>query len=294
VAAVAAVAQLAEQSLAVLQRVRLALDGMKNQHSYLKMVSEDLANVVHLVEAIKLQPELQQESLKDGIQVLLDRANLLETCVADIQKKVKNGNLLKKFVYQLDKGPVEQKKLADMMENLSQAKETLFGLIQVIHVGISSRGSNFVVNLNLVDKVNSEVKKVPGLENGLQMFHFLKERGFGNSENREVELTGDDAIKLAELGWGPVDDDDDAMANNIVGGNIAHRYAIQPNAAVGVGTEDRYAVRKVKNNIVFNNTAEDSAWQPNTPISLETRDATLAHQQEMARLRAMLEEAKKS
>jgi hypothetical protein len=262
---------------------------MKNQATYLAMVSADLTNVIALVDAIRLEPQLQQRSLEDGIQAVLDRATLLETCVDEVKQKSKGGNLLRRFTYQLDKAPIEQKRLTEMMGNLADAKGTLFGLIQVVHVGISSRGSStFVVNLNIVDQVNHKLQNVPGFENGLPMFEFLKERGLGNGG--EVVLTKEDVDKLTKLGQETIDaldGPDGPQTLNMVVGNTAEPYSQQLPAQIGDGrTADLDAFQKVKHNIVIGNKAQKASVQIASPNSHRTLDKMLDQQLKLARILA--------
>ncbi|KAF1951048.1 hypothetical protein CC80DRAFT_496335 [Byssothecium circinans] len=294
IAAIAAITQLAEQSLAVLQRVRMAIDRMKNSASYLTMVSADLTNVIVLVDAIKQEPELQQNSLTGGISSLLYRATLLEAFVNELERKSSRGNLLRKFASQLDKGPTEQQRLDDLMGHLSQAKETLFGLVQVMHVGISSRGSNVVVNLKIVNQVNSKLQNVPGLENGLQMVELLKEHYISNNGEPEVVLNKDILDKLTKLGQDNVVALGVPGRTNQVVGNKSKPFAAMVNAPIGDGTSNPYAFHMVDHNIVLGNTAERGSFMMNAPNSRDIYDKTSEHSLAMAHILASNAELWKS
>jgi hypothetical protein len=276
--AIAAAAQLATQSIEILQRVQTALNRQKNGAIYLQTVSLDLTQTITIAELVRDEDQFQGNSIRNAIEGVLKTARVLDEFVQKLDEECQNGRGFRRFTHNLTQGPAEQKKVEEMRAELMHAKSTLSLAIQVAEVGlIRNMGHNdVVVNVFMIQSLNDRVREYPGLEGGLRISDLLKARGVV-MENGEVHLEEAD---LAALNRPPPyhrrDNIPPGAKALIVEDSTAKKGAIMLNAQVGKpGSHDRHDFIPLDYVRISNATAEENSLMLNNNNSIEVYGMTL-------------------
>ncbi|KAK0623479.1 hypothetical protein B0T14DRAFT_494954 [Immersiella caudata] len=262
-----AVAQLLEQSIQLLSRIRRAALRAKNLPTLIQQYSLEVSQTKSIVDLALSEPALRTpnvaaaiDSLKTAVEAL--RSHL--TALGDTRGVVRD------FVRAFVKGQRDAEKLEGLMGELGRRKGDLGMYVQLANVGLTRRVGERLglgVDVGAVEAVGRVVSEKLGGEGGLRIAKLIEGRERG--EEDIAMLARQDLVVPEDAGADP--GGTARQSSRRVAENEASGDALQVNTAVG---SDVW--KGVGSVTIERNKATGNATQWNYPIeSVETFLATL-------------------
>jgi hypothetical protein len=170
-----AVAQLFDQSIRVLGRIRKAHQRQKALLDVLAQHESELSSVKAMIGIIQDEKTLQTATVYSEVMRLEDVQKKLVKLLGELDPMLRKPIL--QFAHQLTKGSSDEARLAGIMSELGQVKSMLLLRIQVANVGVMRDvQQGLVANTEIIARVDQFLKEeVDGCE-GLKIARLLHGR----------------------------------------------------------------------------------------------------------------------
>jgi hypothetical protein len=300
-----ATAQLLDQAIRVLGRIRKARQRQKALLDNLVQHESELSSVKAMIDIIVDEESLRTASVLAEVVRLRDVQDKLVKLLKQLDPTPKTS--VQQFSHQLMNGSSDDSKMLAIMNELGQVKSMLLLRIQVANVGVMRDvQQRLVANTEVIARVDQFLKQeVSGCE-GLRIARLLQGRRPSSKHTRLryglkiLTGTDDGTVPLTSADWRSlrdtaddqnsddetlVDDSDSStgsetkrrvLIERIVLNNMARDQAIQINAPLG---KDIW--KNVDRIVIKNNIAENDAVQINYINSLENMMAMMTHRSKL-------------
>lgn len=300
-----ATAQLLDQAIRVLGRIRKARQRQKALLDVLAQHESELNSVKAMIGIITDEESLRTASVCSEVVRLRDVQDKLVKLLEQLDPRFRTS--VQQFSHQLKDGSSDESKMYAIMNELGQVKSMLLLRIQVANVGVMrDMQQRLVANTEVIARVDRFLKEELSGCDGLKIARLLQGRrpsskDSGLSYDIEV-LTGidDGTVPLSRADWRSlrdaaddqnsddetlVDDSDSSMSfeskmrtstERIVLSNMAKDQAIQLNGPLG---KDIW--KDVDRVVIKNNIAEHDAVQINYINTLEDTMALMTLRNEL-------------
>jgi hypothetical protein len=288
-----ATAQLLDQAIRVLGRIRKARQRQKALLDILAQHESELSSVKAMIGIIVDEESLRTASVCSEVVRLRDVQDKLVKLLEQLDPRPKTS--VQQFSHQLKNGSSDESKMFAVMSELGQVKSMLLLRIQVANVGVMRNvQQRLVANTEVIARVDQFLKEeVSGCE-GLRIARLLQGRRPSSKHpllwygTKVLTGTDDGTVPLTSADWRSLrdaaddqnsddetlfDDSDSSTSSEtkkrasmerIVLSNMAKNQAIQINAPIG---KDIW--RNIDRIVIKNNIAENDAVQINYVNTLE-------------------------
>ncbi|KAH3920273.1 hypothetical protein HBI56_067700 [Parastagonospora nodorum] len=281
-----ATAQLADQAIRVLGRIRKARQRIKALPGLLAQHESELKSVRSMIGIIEDVKDLQTANVCSEVLRLKEVGDKLIELLKEMEAPRKP---VQQLAHQLTNGSLDESRLSGTMSELGQVKSMLLLRIQVANVGVMrDMQQGLVANTEVIARVDQFLRDEVGGCEGLRIARLL--HGRRPSNDGTVQLTPADLRSLRNNANGEdsedetlVDDSDSSTGSTtkkrvtterIILRNMARDQALQINAPIG---KDLW--KAIDRIVIEHNTAEGEAVQVNYNNTLEDTIAliTLKH-----------------
>jgi hypothetical protein len=288
-----ATAQLLDQAIRVLGRIRKARQRQKTLFDVLAQHESELGSVKAMIGIIQDETSLRTASVCSEVVRLRDVQDKLVKLLEQLDPRLKTS--VQQFSHQLKNGSSDESKMSAIMNELSQVKAMLLLRIQVANVGVMRDvQQGLVANTEVIARVDQFLKEeVSGCE-GLRIARLLQGRRPSSEyprlrhDMKMLTKIDDGTVLLTPADWRSlrdaaddqnsddetlVDDSDSSTGSElkrrvsterIILNNMAKSQAMQINAPMG---KDIW--KMIDRIVIQNNVAEDGAVQVNYTNTLE-------------------------
>jgi hypothetical protein len=288
-----ATAQLLDQAIRVLGRIRKARQRQKTLFDVLAQHESELGSVKAMIGIIQDETSLRTASVCSEVVRLRDVQDKLVKLLEQLDPRLRTS--VQQFSHQLKNGSSDESKMSAIMNELSQVKAMLLLRIQVANVGVMRDvQQGLVANTEVIARVDQFLKEeVSGCE-GLRIARLLQGRRPSSKyprlrhELKMLTKIDDGTVLLTPADWRSlrdaaddqnsddetfVDDSDSSTGSEtkrrvsterIILNNMAKSQAMQINAPMG-----RDIWKMIDRIVIQNNVAEDGAVQINYTNTLE-------------------------
>lgn len=175
VSAVQATSQFLDQAFQIIGRLRRAHQRQKALVDVLDRHESELNSVQIVIEIIEVEAELHKESVASELVRLKNMHSKLSECLVELDPSPKGR--LSQFTRQLVHGSAEEKRLAEVMNELVQIKTMLLLRIQVADVGvIRTMEKQMFANTLVIQRIDGYLKQHFEDCKGLRIAKLLKGR----------------------------------------------------------------------------------------------------------------------
>jgi hypothetical protein len=288
-----ATAQLLDQAIRVLGRIRKARQRQKTLFDVLAQHESELGSVKAMIGIIQDETSLRTASVCSEVVRLRDVQDKLVKLLEQLDPRLRTS--VQQFSHQLKNGSSDESKMSAIMNELSQVKAMLLLRIQVANVGVMRDvQQGLVANTEVIARVDQFLKEeVSGCE-GLRIARLLQGRRPSSKyprlrhELKMLTKIDDGTVLLTPADWRSlrdaaddqnsddetfVDDSDSSTGSEtkrrvsterIILNNMSKSQAMQINAPMG-----RDIWKMIDRIVIQNNVAEDGAVQINYTNTLE-------------------------
>jgi hypothetical protein len=294
-----AAAQLLDQSIRVLGRIRKARQRQKALPDVLAQHESELSSVRAMVGIIEDEKDLRTANVCSEVIRLKDVQEKLVKLLGELEPRLKKPVL--QLAHQLTNGSSDESRLSGIMRELSQVKSMLLLRIQVANVGVMRDvHQELVANTEVIERVDQFLREEVGGCEGLRIARLLQGRRPSSECSHRIDktkvltliddgiipLTSADLKSLRDAasdedseGETLVDDSDSSTGSDIkkrvateriIMRNMARNQAMQINAPVG---KDMW--KNIDRIVIEDNVAQDNAVQMNYSNTLEVMTALM-------------------
>ncbi|PMD51242.1 uncharacterized protein K444DRAFT_620384 [Hyaloscypha bicolor E] len=169
-----AVVQLLEAAISVMGRLRRAFERQKEMAAVLEKHDLELNNLISLVRTIEDEKDLRTDAVSKELKKLGDIERELVDCLNGIDPGTKGK--VHQIAHQLFHGSKEERKLANIMNDLTRAKLDLSFRVQVASVGvIRDVGDAVLVNAETINRIDRCLRELLGEGKGLRIAKLLRD-----------------------------------------------------------------------------------------------------------------------
>jgi ribosome-binding factor A len=170
-----AAAQLFDQSIRVLGRIRKAHQRQKALLDVLAQHESELSSVRAMIGIIQDEKDLQTANVYSEVMRLKDVQEKLVKLLGELDPRLKKPVL--QFAHQLTKGSSDETRLFGIMSELGQVKSMLLLRIQVANVGVMrDMQQGLVANTEVIARVDEFLREEVGSCEGLKIARLLQGR----------------------------------------------------------------------------------------------------------------------
>ena len=155
-------------------RLRRAFERQKEMAAVLEKHDLELNNLISLVRAVEDEKDLRTDAVGKELKKLGDIERELVDCLNGIDPGTKGK--VHQIAHQLFHGSKEERKLANIMNDLSRAKLDLSFRVQVASVGvIRDVGDAVLVNAETINRIDRCLRELLGEGKGLRIAKLLRD-----------------------------------------------------------------------------------------------------------------------
>lgn len=185
-----AAAQLVEIATRILRRLTKAYETQKDLTLTLGRYTSEFESIKAVIGIIEDEENLQTASVSSEVLRMKDIEDKLVQHLKQLDTA--SRGTVKGITHHLMHGSADEKKLAAIMNDLSQVKTSLLLRIQVASVGVMRTiGNNLVANAEIIDRIDRFLKDELGEGVGLKIAQLLKGRRPSSMCHREYNEIGD-------------------------------------------------------------------------------------------------------
>ena len=170
-----AAAQLLDQSIRVLGRIRKAHQRQKALLDVLTQYESELNSVRAMIGIIEDEEDLRTAHVCSEVMRLKDVQEKLAKLLEKLDPRLKKP--VHQFAHQLTKGSSDESKLTGIMSEVGQVKSMLLLRIQVANVGVMRDvQQGLVANTEVIERVDQFLREEVGGCEGLKIARLLQGR----------------------------------------------------------------------------------------------------------------------
>ncbi|OAL01576.1 hypothetical protein IQ06DRAFT_125905 [Phaeosphaeriaceae sp. SRC1lsM3a] len=289
VGVLASAAQLLDQTIGLLGRIRRAYQRQKALPQFVAQHEGELKSLVAIIDVIDAEETLRTAEVGVELARLKEVGEKLFKLLTELHPKIKTS--VQQFAHQLTNGSSDESKLSNIMNELAHVKSMLLLRIQVTNVGVMRDvQKRLVANTKVIERVDEFLREeIEGCE-GLRIARLLQGRRPSNDDT--ILLTPADMRSLRDAVDGEDSGDETLVEDSgsersefspkrvsterIILRNMAKDQALQINAAIG---EDIW--KEIDRIAIEDNVASNDAVQINHSNTLEVTLALLKVTYEM-------------